>query len=194
MDLMTPPLDPRFQPSYVAETIWQMREAGLDYSCYYHIRDWYVSFDQFAPFMSPQGTAFMTRWWNRMPQFDGLFDYQNQIRPAYFAFKLLSRMRGERLRLTSHHPLVHGLAAHDEQLRMQNLLLWNFSSAPVPVEIRVDGLSKRTRYRHITLDAVSASNDENRRLVPEPFNNLDPGNPVLSVHMDSYAVHYWSFE
>jgi xylan 1,4-beta-xylosidase len=194
MDLMNPPLDPRFQPSYVAETIWQMREAGLDYSCYYHIRDWYVSFDQFAPFMSPPGTAFMTRWWNRMPQFDGLFDYQNQIRPAYFAFKLLSRMRGERLQLTSHHPLIHGLAAHDEQLRMQNLLLWNFSSSPVPVEIRVDGLSKRTRYRHITLDAVSASNDENRRLVPEPFNNLDPGNPVLSVHMDSYAVHYWSFE
>jgi hypothetical protein len=26
----------------------------------------------------------MARWWNRMPQFDGLFDYQNNIRPAYF--------------------------------------------------------------------------------------------------------------
>ena len=51
----------------------------------------------------------MTRWWNRMPQFDGLFDYQNQIRPAYFTFKLLSRLAGERLRLTSTHPAVHGL-------------------------------------------------------------------------------------
>jgi hypothetical protein len=40
MDLMNPPLDPRFQPAFVAETIWQMKETGLGYSCYYHIRDW----------------------------------------------------------------------------------------------------------------------------------------------------------
>ena len=55
MDLMNPPLDPRFQPCYVAEVIWQMKDAGLDYSCYYHIRDWYVDFDKFAGFMSPHG-------------------------------------------------------------------------------------------------------------------------------------------
>src|SRR5512133_490375 len=123
MDLMNPPLDPRFQPCYIAETIWQMKEAGLDFSCYYHIRDWYVSFERFAPFMSAQGTAFMTRWWNRMPQFDGLFDYQNHVRPSYFAFKLLSRVRGERLRVTSSRDTVHGFMSHDEQLRMWNLLL-----------------------------------------------------------------------
>jgi xylan 1,4-beta-xylosidase len=38
MDLMNPPLDPRFQPCYIAETVWQMKGAGLDYSCYYHWR------------------------------------------------------------------------------------------------------------------------------------------------------------
>ena len=43
----------------------------------------------------------MTRWWNRQPQFDGLFDYQNQIRPAYFTFKLLLALAGERLRVSS---------------------------------------------------------------------------------------------
>ena len=88
MDLMNPPLDPGFQPCYVAETIWQMKDAGLDWSCYYHIRDWYVSQETFARFMSEKGAAFMTFWWNRQPQFSGLFDYQSQIRPAYFAFKL----------------------------------------------------------------------------------------------------------
>ena len=62
MDLTNPPLDPRFQPCYVAETIWQMKDGGLDYSCYYHIRDYYVSFEEFAPFMSEKGTAFMARW------------------------------------------------------------------------------------------------------------------------------------
>lgn len=194
MDLMNPPLDPRFQPCYVAEVIWQMKEAGLDYSCYYHIRDWYVSFDQFAPFMSPQGTAFMTRWWNRMPQFDGLFDYQNQVRPAYFSFKLLSRVRGDRLRLSSDNPSVHGFAAHDEQLRMNNLLLWNFSSQEVSAEISLVGLTKETRYRHIALDARSPSNDENLRLAPEPFAHLKPGTPQLRVQLEPYSVHYWSFE
>ena len=83
MDLQDPPLDPRFQPCYMLETIWQMKDAGLDWSCYYHIRDYHVAHEQFAPFMSHKGAAFMTRWWNRMPQFDGLFDYQNHVRPSY---------------------------------------------------------------------------------------------------------------
>ncbi len=194
MDLTNPPLDPRFQPCYVAEVIWQMKEAGLDYSCYYHIRDWYVQYEQFAPFMSPQGTAFMTRWWNRMPQFDGLFDYQNQIRPAYFTFKLLSRLAGERLGLTSSHPAVHGFAAHDEHLRMRVLVLWNFSAAPVPVELSLKALPQDVRTRHIVLDAMAASNDENARLRPEPFANLKKGDHHLSMQFEPYAVHYWSFE
>ena len=75
-----------------------MKDAGLDWSCYYHIRDYYVSYDTFSKYFSANGTALMTRWWNRQPQFDGLFDYQNQIRPAYFTFKLLSRMAGETAR------------------------------------------------------------------------------------------------
>jgi len=32
-----------------------------------------------------------------MPQYDGLFDYQNTLRPAYFTFQLLSRLLGQRL-------------------------------------------------------------------------------------------------
>jgi hypothetical protein len=194
MDLTNPPLDPRFQPCYLAEVIWQMKEAGLDYSCYYHIRDWYVSFEQFAPFMSQRGTAFMTRWWNRMPQFDGLFDYQNQVRPAYFAFKLLSRLRGQRLRLSSDHPSLHGFATQDEQLRMQNLVLWNFSTSAVQVELSLKGLAQDTRYRHIVLDAASASGDENARLRPKPFTNLKKGDQEIAVQLEPYGMHYWSFE
>jgi len=194
MDLMDPPLDPRFQPCYIPEVVWQMKEAGLDYSCYYHIRDWYVSLNQFAPFMSSQGTVFMTRWWNRMPQFDGLFDYQNQIRPAYFSFKLLSRLSGERLRLTSDHPAIHGFAARDPTLRMHNLLLWNFSTNSISAEITLKNLPKSIRYRHIRLDAETASSDENRRLVPEPFANLPKGTAQLKIELGPYAVHYWSLE
>jgi xylan 1,4-beta-xylosidase len=194
MDLMNPPLDPRFQPCYVAEVVWQMKEAGLDYSCYYHIRDWYVSSARFAPFMSAQGTAFMTRWWNRMPQFDGLFDYQNTVRPAYFTFKLLSRLAGDRLRLTSTHPALHGFATQDGQLRMHNLVLWNFSAAPVEAGLLLQGLPKDMRLRHIVLDAVGGNSDENARLRPEPFTMLKKGDHRLRVAFEPYAVHYWSFE
>ncbi len=194
MDLMNPPLDPRFQPCYIAEVVWQMKDGGLDYSCYYHIRDWYVSFDRFAPFMSEKGTAFMTRWWNRMPQFDGLFDYQNHVRPSYFVFKLLSRLAGERLRVSSSVPTVHGFASHDPQLRMENLLVWNFSGNSVPLELDLKDLAGPKRTRHILLDPLGPSDDENARLRPEPFRNLQAGNQQLKLTLEPWAIHYWSFE
>jgi len=194
MDLMNPPLDPRFQPCFVCETIWQMKQAGLDYSCYYHIRDWYVNFDQFKPFMSEQGAAFMTRWWNRMPQFDGLFDFQNQVRPAYYAFKLLSRLGGQALRIASDNPTVHGFATHDDQLRTDNLVLWNFSPSPLEVEIALKGVPSDKRVRHIVLEALAPGVDENSRLRPEPFSRLEKGERRWNLAFEPYAIHYWYFE
>jgi hypothetical protein len=194
MNLMNPPLDPRFQPCYVAEAMWQMKEAELDYSCYYHIRDWHVSFDQFATIMSPRGTAFMSRWWNRMPQFDGLFDFQNRVRPAYFAFELLSRLRGQRLQVTATNSSVHGFATYDEQLLMYNLVLWNFSEAVVELNLTLQGLPSGLHARHVVLDAISGSDDENARLRAGPSVDLKQGNQTLRVHLEPYAVHYWSFE
>ena len=93
--------------------------------------------------MSVDGVAMMTRWWNRMPQFDGLFDYQNTPRPAYFAFKLLSRCSGERLELTSSQANIKGFAAHDAKLRMYNIMLWNFSPKAAQAELSLLGLPGR---------------------------------------------------
>ncbi|MGC8834618.1 MAG: GH39 family glycosyl hydrolase [Armatimonadota bacterium] len=194
MDLMNPPLDPRFQPCYIAEVIWQMLDAGLDFSCYYQIRDWHIDPDKFSRFMSPQGTAFMARFWNRRPQFLGLFDYQNRIRPAYFAFKLLSRLSGTRLSLVSSRSSIHGFAAFDEKLNMYNLLLWNFSNSAVSVELSLLGLPKRLQVRRITLDAETPSDEENMRLRPEPPTALQEGDQKLSIRFEPYEVHYWSFE
>jgi hypothetical protein len=194
MDLWNPPSDPRFQPCFIAETIWQMLDAGLDYSCYYHIRDYHVDYECFTKFMSPRGAAFMVRWWNRMPQHCGLFDFQNKVRPAYFAFKLLSRMNGQRLMLTSSHNSIHGLAVHDEQSQMFNLMLWNFSNEPVSVEIHLEGLPKDLFVRHIVLDAVSASDDENVRLKTEKLGTFQQGKHCFAITFEPYAVHFWSFE
>lgn len=194
MDLTNPPLDPRFQPCFICETLWQMKQAGLDYSCYYHIRDWSVDFEQFKPFMSEPGTAFMARWWDRMPQFDGLFDFQDQVRPAYYAFKLLARLGGEALRVVSYHPSVHGFATHDKQLRTDNILLWNFSGSPAQVELVLSGIPSPKRVRHVVLDAAAAGIDENSRLRPDPFFSLGKGSQHLNLSLEPYAIHYWYLE
>ena len=194
MDLQDPPLDPRFQPCYVLEVVQQMKEAGLDWSCYYQIRDYHVKYEQFAPFFSPQGAAFMTRWWNRMPQFDGLFDYQDRVRPSFFAFKLLSRLTGERLQLESTLPTVHGFATHDEQYRIDNLLLWNFADSRASLELVLEGLSKDALVRHLELDALAPGDDENARLHPGPRTRLGKGSHRLKVELGPYAVQFWSFE
>lgn len=194
MSLGQPPRDPRIQPCFIAEVAWQMKEAGLDYSCYYHIRDYPVLYERFAPFMSPAGTAFMTKWWNRMPQFDGLFDFQNTIRPSYFTFKLLSRLTGERLRLSSDSPSVHGFATHDERFQIYNVLLWNFSPSPQQVELSFENLPGNLAAKPLVLDAATASNDENARLRAENPVNLSKEKSSLRIDFGPYDVKCWSLE
>jgi len=144
--------------------------------------------------MSPEGDAFMTKWWNRMPQFDGLFDFQNTVRPAYFAFKLLSRLTGERLRVVSSDAKVHGFFTRDEKFRVSSLLVWNFSDAPAEVDLAVDALPGTMRVRHIVLDALAPSDDENVRLRPDPPAEWKAGAARLQVRFDPYAIHFWSLE
>jgi hypothetical protein len=194
MSLSDPVQDPRFQPAYVAETAYQMLDAGLDYSCYYHIRDYYVDVGKFSEFMSPHGAAFMGRWWNRMPQFDGLFDYQNTVRPAYYAFKLLSRLNGDRLSFQSGDPVVHGFFAHDPLYMTYNLMLWNFSDRPARVNVSANDVPERLLMRPELLDAKAPSYDENARLRPLEPAKIDKGNLQTSVDLEPWGVAFWSFE
>jgi hypothetical protein len=194
MSLGQPPRDPRIQPCFVAEVAWQMKEAGLDYSCYYHIRDYHVSYERFAPFMSPGGTAFMTKWWNRMPQFDGLFDFQNTVRPAYFTFKLLSRLTGERLRLTSDSSSIRGFATYDEKLQIYSLLVWNFSDSPHRVELSLENLPGNMAAKPLVLDATTAGNDENARLRSENAIELKGAKSNMQIEFGPYEVRFWSLE
>jgi len=194
MSLRDPVQDARFQPAYIAETAYQMLDAGLDYSCYYHIRDYYVDVSKFSEFMSPRGAAFMGRWWNRMPQFDGLFDYQNTVRPAYYAFKLLSRLSGDRLSLESSDPSVHGFFTYDPLYLIQNLMLWNFSSTPVHVNISAKDVPQRLLMRPELLDANAPSYDENARLRPLKPANIDKGTLETGVDLEPWGIAFWSFE
>src|ERR1039457_5413441 len=114
MSLSKPRLEPGYQPSFAIETISRMRAAGLDYAAYYHIRDYHVDPEQFFRFMSRKGTLNMANWWNLTPQFDGLFDSQGVLGPAYFAFKMLSRLTGNCVEVKSDRPQVKLMAAYDE--------------------------------------------------------------------------------
>jgi hypothetical protein len=83
-----------------------------------------VDESQFAGFMSPKGAAFVAHWWNDTPQYDGLYDNQGRVRPAYFAFKLLSQIQGKRLTVTGLASNVKAIAA--KRGSEINLLFWNF--------------------------------------------------------------------
>jgi len=129
-----------------------------------------------------------------MPQFDGLFDFQNTPRPSYFAFKLLARLGGERLDLTSSHPAIHGFAAQDDQLRMYNVILWNFSDKSNAVHLTFSALPKDLRMRHLVFDALAGSNDENRRLRPAPPVSVKRGDHHLTTQLEPYGIQFWSLE
>jgi hypothetical protein len=194
MALTVPPKDPRIQPVYVAETAWRMKEEGLDYSCYYHIRDYHVDRDRFARFFSLKGASFMARWWNRMPQYDGLFDYQNVVRPAYFTFKLMSRLTGDRLATGSTLDTVHSFLTYDASYDIYSLLMWNFSATPVRVELDVRDLPMKLVAKRRMLDAEAASSDENVRLRPLPDVTLTPGAQAGALTLEPYGMEFWSLE
>ena len=194
MGLTVPPKDMRIQPVFIAETAWRMKASGLTYSCYYHIRDYHVDRNRFAPFFSPGGASFMASWWNRMPQYDGLFDYQNVMRPAYFTFELLARVTGERLQASSTDESVHAFLAFDKAYETYNLLFWNFSGTPVIVKIDAQGLTEALIVHRRLLDAQSPSEDENARLRPLPDVKFLPGSALAEVHLEPYGMESWAME
>jgi hypothetical protein len=194
MALTVPPKNPGIQPCFIAETAWRMKEAGLDYSCYYHIRDYHVDRDRFAKFFSPHGASFMATWWNRMPQYDGLFDYQNVMRPSYFTFLLLSRLTGDRLAVESSDRAVHAFLTYDKSYDLYSLLVWNFSPDAVKVEVEAGDLTLLLTAKRRQLDAAAPSNDENARLRPLDDLILKPGSGSVKIQLEPYGLEFWSLE
>ncbi len=194
MALRDPPADPQFQPCFITEVAYQMKAGGLDYSCYYHIKDYHVDRERFAQFMSPVGAGLMARWWNRSSQWDGLFDFQNRVRPAYFAFKLLARLTGDRLKLDSNDSAVHGFATWDPKLLTYNVLLWNYSATPAHLDLAIEDAPSDLTLRQLFLDAAAPSDDENVRLRPVPARHLKQTGEHIKVDLGSYGISFLALE
>ena len=190
MSLKNGQVDPRFQPAFIAETAWQMFEGGLDYACYYHIRDYHVRVEQFLAFMSPKGAREMAWWWNRKPQYDGLFDYQDHVRPAYFTFLLLSRLTGQRVNVESSAEQVHGLATWDPDLKRYSILMWNFSGQAADVHVRVKGSEGTLNVAPERQDPQARSTDENLQLKPLPEFQLKSG-AEYALTLEPYDIYFW---
>jgi hypothetical protein len=131
-----------------------------------------------------------------MPQFDGLFDFQDNVRPTYFAFKLLSRLTGDRLRLRTDGTGIHGFATRDDRYTSYrfNLMLWNFSTSPATAAIALEDMPGPMMARPIVLDALTPSSDEIARLRPEPPQSIDSKQPTLQVAFEPYQVRFWSLD
>src|SRR5207302_3110533 len=95
-------------------------------------------------------------WWNDTPQYDGLYDNQGQVRPAYHAFKLLSLIKGARLPVDGPNAAVHALAVKAGP--RIHVLVWSFSekekSEPVDVLLHFSGVTSG-QFRLTRLDPTN---------------------------------------
>ena len=159
MSLGNPILDPYFQPAFVLETTLGFYNRGLSRSSYYHIRDYFVDPAVFSGFMSERARAGMARWWNVMPQYDGLYNNQNQVRPAYYAFKLLSLIKGQQVPVAGTNPDLNALAAREG--RWVNVVVWNFplegTAKPYEVTLQFPA-EKKGSVRVVRLNPESPTN------------------------------------
>ena len=136
----------------------------------------------------------MASWWNRMPQYSGLFDYQNVMRPAYFSFELLARVTGERLGASSDDDSVHAFLAYDKLYHYYSLMFWNFSTTPISVHLNLKNLPSTLTAHRRELDAETPSEDENARLRPLEDVSLGSDAPPAEIHLEPYGIQFWSIE
>jgi hypothetical protein len=160
MSLGNPVPAPGFQPAFVLATTEVFQEEGLTRSAYYHIRDLFVDRSKFAPWMSAKGVDFMAHWWNVMPQMDGLWDNQGQLRPAYYAFQFLSLIKGKKLNVSGATRDIKAFAARNGS--WNHLVFWNFPSKNpgenVEVSIRFPK-TQRGEFRFMRLNTSAAVNN-----------------------------------
>lgn len=185
-------VDPRLQPAFVAEATYQMVEAGLDLSCYYQIRDYPFAADQFAKFYPPAMIAEQEIFWDRRPVYLGLFDYEGRVRPAYFVFRLLERLTGERVKVDTPSSEVHALATVDDRLKISSILMWNYSPSPAAVDLRLTNIGSAVSAWRFLLNV--AGNHYNQNLVPQSVQKLPAGNGRLPIQMEPWAVTLVSLE
>jgi hypothetical protein len=193
MELGTSKVDPRFQPAFIAEITYLMKRMGLDFSCYFHIRDYPIAWERYLEFMPKENVLQYKLFWNEQPSYLGLFDMQSRVRPAYFLFKLLSRLSGTEVRAESDSPVVHALAATEES-KTCGVLLWNFSKSSMHVTLEVLNGPSAATVRTTVLDSMAPNDDDTTRLRPLEPMRFEDGAVKLPLELEPYGVSFVSIE
>jgi hypothetical protein len=167
-----------------------MRQAGLDLSCYYHIRDYHIDVDAFLKFFPKNYTLRQKVVWDRYPSHLGLFDLQNRVRPAYFLFRLLSRLTGTEVRVESNSPVVHALASVDDDLEVSSVLVWNFSKSPARVALEIRNAASDAIARTSVLDSVAPSDEDATRIRSAGTIPFKGGAVTLPLDLEPYGVTF----
>ena len=183
-----PNVNPYFQPAFVLETTRAFYETGLGGAAFFHIRDYFVDEKEFTPFMSIKGSADMARWWDEMPQYEGIYDNQDRVKPDYFAFKLLSLIRGQKLSVAGTGSDIHALAARGGH--WVNLILWNFPQAGkgTPHDVSVQFPNEKAGWARVVRLNADAPSDNLEQIRFVPVSTLQDHPIQLTLH--PYEV-YW---
>lgn len=190
MDLTKPNLSPGFQPAFVIETIRRFAEDGLDMASYYHIRDCFVDPADFD-WMSPKGLDFMAHWWNTMPQYSALFDHHGRVRPAWYAFRLLSRFEGPRVPVEGETGGIRAIAVREAS--RQHVLVWRFEPADgteIDVTVKLSHLDGR-RVRVVALDAAAPVNNLQ---VLQLISTKTAEEKPISIRLKPWDIHWIEIE
>jgi hypothetical protein len=83
---------------------------------------------------------------------------------------------------------------HDEWFSSYeyNLLLWNFSASPVPVEVTFEDMPGNMIAKPVILDSATSNNNEIARLSLESPLQLKADEPAFRISLEPYGIR--SFE
>ncbi len=167
--------NPGIQPCFIVEVINHMIEQGLSNCCFYHIRNINGPKEMYN-FLSNDRAVIATDGQNYGFTLLGMFDYQGVPKPAYFAFKMLSRLLGKQIKVKQTGKNVKLLAAYDEKMDLTTALIWNFKvkdAKPEKVNLKFVNINEAGGlYSRYMLDAKTDSNMEDDRMKLVKHGNL----------------------
>jgi xylan 1,4-beta-xylosidase len=164
--------DPR-RAANAAACILAMNDAKIDWSFYYHAWDQVCDPDEFKPFF--KNPHIMYHHWNEVPHRFGLFGVNQEVRPQYFVFQMLSKMGDRRVAAECDAKDLRVLASRGKD--STSLLLVNFAiphSQDRVATIYLRGLEPgRRRLTVLRIDREHSWSPDKLELIPTEKREVD---------------------
>ena len=157
--------NPDYQPCFMIDVTKILIDEGVSSGGYWQLRNMPVQ-KGLLDFLGDKEPGCINAA-NYNHSLISVFDNQGVARPVYFAFKLLSRLAGKRVRADSTGPHAKALASYDAEQDAIQILLWNFATESCATEkVDLNIRLKRGVYSWVQyqLDAKTTGNGEDQRL------------------------------